>query len=493
MAKNSTFLAYDFGAESGRAVLGIIEDDKLRLEEIHRFPNTPVRTLGSLHWDILRLFGEVKHGLWQALQMTDGKLDGIGVDTWGVDFGLIGDDGELLGNPFHYRDERTNGMMEEVFKIVPRREIFERTGIQFMQLNSLFQLFAMARASSPALANARMLLMMPDLFNYWLTGVMTGEFSNATTTQCYDPRKGDWAQDMLEKLGIPTHLFPPIVLPGTVIGRLHPTLVAELGMGGGVDVVAPATHDTGSAVAAVPADGDGHAYLSSGTWSLMGVELTEPLINEKSYENNYTNEGGVAGTFRFLRNIMGLWIVQECRRTWLAEGTEVTYAELAAMAEESPAYVSLVNPDACVFLPPGNMPKRVREYCQDTGQPVPESMGAVVRCILDSLSLRYRATIEDLEDILGRTVSPLHAVGGGIQNRLLCQLTANATGKTVLAGPIEATAIGNILVQAIGKGTVSSVAEAREIVRASFDLETYEPRDTPGLQRAYDTFKQLPQ
>lgn len=491
MAKDSIFLAFDFGAESGRALLGIIENNKLRLKEVHRFPNGPVRTLGHLHWDILKLFAEVKQGLKMALQQTNGKIDGIGVDTWGVDFGLLGEDGELLGNPLHYRDERTNGMMDEVFATVPRNEVYEHTGIQFLQFNTLYQLAAMVKGNSSALKCASTLLFMPDLFNYWLTGVKTSEFSIATTSQCYDPKKNDWAYDMLNKLGIPTSILPKIVAPGTTIGPLAESLVKEFGMGEGVPVIAPATHDTGSAVAAVPAEGSDHAYISSGTWSLMGVELDKPLINNKALEMAFTNEGGAEGKIRFLHNIMGLWIVQECRRTWLAAGENLSYAEITKMAADSEGFVSVVDPDASVFLTPGDMPQRIRDFCRNTGQPVPESKGQVIRCALDSLALRYRATVESLDVLLGKKLDPIHIVGGGTQNKLLCQLTADASGRKVIAGPIEATAIGNVLVQAIGRGFVKSLSEAREIVRNSFEMENYEPRASAVIEQAYAKFRDI--
>lgn len=491
MAKDSKFVAFDLGAESGRALLGIIENDKIRLQELHRFPNTPVVTLGSLHWDPLRQFGEIKQGLRVALQETGGNIDGIGVDTWGVDFGLIGSDGELLGNPFHYRDRRTDGMMDEVFKVVPKREVFETAGTQFMQLNTLYQLYAMAKGNSTSLKAASLLLMTPDLFNYWLTGEKVGEFSIASTSQCYDPRKGDWARGMLKKLGIPDEIMPKIAPPGTVIGPLHQSLVDEMGAGKGVPVIATACHDTASAVAAVPATGEGHAYLSSGTWSLMGVEIREPLINEMALEKNFTNEGGVCGTFRFLRNIMGLWIVQECRRTWAAAGEEISYAELTDMAAQEPCFTRVIDPDNSAFLAPGDMPARIREFCKSTGQSEPQSKGEVVRCVLDSLALRYRSTVEDLDELLGRTHDPIHIVGGGCQNKLLNQLTADATGRTVVAGPIEATAIGNVLVQAMARGFVDSIEEARSIVRNSFELETYQPRECPGLYEAWAKFRGL--
>jgi len=493
MAKDSRFLALDFGAESGRALLGVIKDNRLELHEVHRFPNGPVGVLGHIHWDVLRQFADIKQGLKLALQETGGKIDGIGVDTWGVDFGLLGEDGELLMLPFHYRDSRTNDVMDKVFRIVPRERIFERIGIQFMQLNTIFQLYSMVEGGSTALKHASTLLMMPDLFNYWLTGEKLGEFSIATTSMLYDPYAGDWARDIAEKLGIPPRIFPKIIQPGTTIGPLHESLVDELGGGAGIPVVAAGCHDTASAVAAVPATGQGHAYLSSGTWSLMGVELKEPLINKTSYEKNYTNEGGVAGTFRFLKNIMGLWIVQECRRTWLSVGEEVSYADLTDMAAqpECEGFHSIIDPDAAVFLAPRDMPQRIREFCRDTGQPVPTSKGEVIRCALDSLALRYRATIEDLDEMLGRRHDPIHIVGGGTQNKLLSQLTADVTGRRVVAGPIEATASGNVLVQAMGRGFVSSLDEVREIVRNSFELETYEPRSALGVDKAYAAFKDL--
>ncbi len=493
MATENRFLAFDFGAESGRALLGRLADGKLTLDEIHRFPNGPVRTLGSLHWDVLRLFSDVKHGLKQALVETDGKIDGIGIDTWGVDFALIGSDGEILGNPFHYRDERTNGMLDLAWSVVGKERIYDRTGIQFLPFNTLYQLLAMAKAGSPALKSASTLLLMADLFNYWLTGKQACEFSNATTTQFYNPKEGKWAEDLLSELNIPTNILPRIVQPGTVIGPLADSLVEELGVGSGVPVIAPATHDTGSAVAAVPAEGTNHAYISSGTWSLMGVEIKQPLINEQSLAMSFTNEGGVAGTFRFLRNIMGLWLVQECRRTWLAAGEDVSYADLAAMAEECEGFVSIVDPDASVFLTPGDMPKRIQDFCRQTNQPIPETKGQIVRCALDSLALRYRSTVESLDKLFGKRHDPIHIVGGGTQNKLLCQLAADAMGRNVVAGPIEATAIGNVLVQAMGAGVVGSLEEARQIVRNSSNLVQYQPRQSASIDAAYRLFTDIAQ
>ena len=490
MAKSAKFLAFDLGAESGRALVAHLDGAKLRLEEVYRFNNTPVRVFDSVFWDILRLFEDIKHGLRRAVHQLGGDIAGIGIDTWGVDHALFGEDDVLLGNPYHYRDSRTDGIMDEVFSQVPREEIYEKTGIQFMQLNSLYQLYAASRKTPWLLENARTMLLMGDAFNFWLTGRKVCEFSNATTSQCYNPRTKAWAFDMLEKLHIPTHFFPEIVPPGTVLGPVLQSVQEETGSPS-IPVIAPATHDTGCAVAAVPATGKGHAYISSGTWSLMGVEITEPMINEQALSMSFTNEGGVYGTFRFLTNIMGLWIVQECRRTWQRQGQEFTYNELTEMAGRAKPWGSLINPDDTIFLPPGDMPGRIAKYCADTGQPVPDSRGEIVRCALDSLALKYRLTIENLDRFFCIRHEPIHIVGGGTQNRLLCQLAANAAGRTVVAGPIEATAIGNVLVQAISTGYLADLNQAREIVRNSFDLITYEPQSDEGAEEAYERFRRL--
>ncbi|MFQ5812587.1 MAG: rhamnulokinase family protein, partial [Anaerolineae bacterium] len=380
MPHQHNFLAFDLGASSGRAMLGQFDGERIRLSEVHRFPNGPVRlpdgggTGHRLHWDVLRLWTEIKRGLALAVQEHGADLAGVGLDTWGVDFGLLDRDGALVSNPYHYRDSRTDGMLDEAFRRVPRAEIFEQTGIQFMQLNSLYQLLAMVVGRSPALDIADTFLTMPDLFNYWLTGRKVCEFSIATTTQCYDPRQGDWAIPLLERLGIPTHIFPEIVPPGAVLGQLLPAVAEEVGVSG-LPVIAPACHDTGCAVAAVPAEGPGFAWISSGTWSIMGAELPEPVINEQSLAFNFTNEGGVCGTFRFSRNIMGLWLVQECRRTWARAasltGEELSYDELTQMASQAAPLRSVVDPDYSEFLKPGDMPARIRAFCRMTDQPVP--------------------------------------------------------------------------------------------------------------------------
>jgi len=480
-------LAFDLGAESGRAVLGQLDDDHLELSEIHRFPNGPVRVLDDLHWDVLRLWSEMKRGLELCARKAGGELAGIGVDTWGVDFALLGADGSLLGNPYHYRHPQTEGMMKEAFRRVSRQEIFERTGIQFMQINTLYHLLAMAVRNAPALEVAHTFLTMPDLFNFWLTGQKVCEFTNATTTQLYDPREGAWAGPLLEKLGLPVHILPGIVPPGTVLGPLLPAVTKEAGLGE-VPVIAPACHDTGSAVAAVPARDRHWAYISSGTWSLIGVEVAEPLINAQSLAHNFTNEGGVCGTFRFLKNVMGLWLVQECKRVWAQAGDRFSYDDLTQMAARAEPFKALVDPDCQIFLRPGDMPARMRTVCRKTGQAVPGDKGNMVRCILESLALKYRYVLERLEAILGHEVEIIHIAGGGTRNRLLCQFTADATQRPVIAGPTEATATGNIIMQALALGHVASLEEGREIVRRSFKTATYEPRDADRWDEAYVRF-----
>lgn len=492
MGSTNNYLAFDLGAESGRAVLGRLADRRLELSTVRRFPNGPVRVLDSYHWDVLRLFREIQDGLALYRREHPEDLDGIGLDTWGVDFALLDGGGRLLGNPYHYRDPRTEGMLEAAFGVVEREEIFAQTGIQFMEINTLYQLLSMARSGDPALEAARTLLMMPDLLNYWLTGEITCEFSDATTTQCFNPRTRDWARDLLERLGLPTGIFRQVTPPGTVIGELRREIAEEAGLGA-VPVVAPACHDTGSAVAAVPASGEDFCYLSSGTWSLMGVEVAEPVITAESLAANFTNEGGVCGTFRLLKNIMGLWLVQECRRTWASEGEEYSYGELTQFAAEAPAFGPLVDPDAHEFLRPGDMPARIREFCARTGQPVPRTVGEVVRCALESLALKYRWVLEKLEGMLGRRLGTIHIVGGGSQNELLCQLAADATGRGVAAGPVEATAAGNVLMQALARGRLGSLAEVREVVRGSFDVVHYTPRPHEGWEGAYERFLTLVQ
>ncbi|MGA2592753.1 MAG: rhamnulokinase family protein [Bryobacteraceae bacterium] len=480
------YLAFDLGAESGRALLGTLEADKLTVEELHRFPNTPVRVFDALYWDTLRLWHEIQRGLAIAGRERKLSLSGIGIDTWGVDFALLGADGALADNPRHYRDARTNGVMEKVFAIVPRAEVFAQTGIQFMQLNSLYQLYALKLAGSPALAAARTLLFMPDLLNYWLTGVARAEVTIASTSQFYDPRKKTWARDLLERLGLPTHILPDIVAPGTRLGPLIDS-VAEAACLRDVPVYATGCHDTASAIAAVPAEGGSWCYISSGTWSLMGAELDEPIINEQVLAQNLTNEIGAAGKVRFLKNIAGLWLLQECRRAWALDGTEYTYDDLVRLAAGARPFSAIINPDA--FLEPGDMPRKIVEHCRACGQAAPETAGEFTRTILESLALRYRQVLESLESLAGRRFEVIHIVGGGSRNALLNQFVADATGRTVIAGPGEATAIGNILIQAMGAGELAALGEARALVRRSFPVESYRPKGGPGWEEAYGRYR----
>jgi rhamnulokinase len=478
-------LAIDLGAESGRGVLGSFDGDRLALDVVHRFPNGPVRTLDTLHWDVLRLHAEILN----SLRAVKG-IDSVGVDTWGVDFALLGRGGTLLGNPRHYRDPHTAGAMEAAFLKVPKAEIYRRTGLQFMRINSLYQLIALQRDRSPLLDAAESILFIPDLFHYFLTGTIANESTDASTSQLLDPHTRTWATDLIAAFGLPAKMFGPIVQPGTVLGPLRPAVAADTGLGS-VPVIAPATHDTGSAVAAVPARGESWAFISSGTWSLLGTELSQPLVTDAALAANFTNEGGVAGTTRLLKNIMGLWLAQECRRCWEKAGTKYTYDELVRLAEAAPPFASLVDPDDPAFLLPANMPEAVGEFCRKNGQTAPAEAGAVVRCCLESLALKYRCVLEKLEGLIGRRLDVIHVVGGGSQNALLCQWTADACSRPVLAGPVEATALGNLLVQMLGLGLLGSLADGREVVRRSVAVTTYEPRDAGRWDEQYGRFASL--
>jgi rhamnulokinase len=477
----SRYLAFDLGAESGRAILGTLEDGRLAVEELHRFPNTPVREGDSLYWDIERLWREILHGIAAASQQNL-VLNGIGVDTWGVDYGLLSQDGKLVERPRHYRDPRTNGIMDKVFEVVPRDQVFDYTGIQFMQLNTLFQLYSMRLAGSPALATARKLLNMPDLFNYRLTGETKSEATIASTTQFFNPRTMSWATELLKRLDLPGEILCPIIPPGTALGKTieppHTTVYATAG------------HDTASAVAAVPASaGRNWCYISSGTWSLMGLEVSSPVINERSLALNFTNEVGVAGTIRLLKNIAGLWLLQECRRAWSAEGSEYTYDQLTRMAAEARSFSATLNPDA--FLEPGDMPRKIAAHCEAAGFNPPSTPGQYTRSILESLALRYRHVLDSLE-VLGNTnIEVIHIVGGGSRNAVLNQFVADSTGRPVVAGPGEATAIGNILVQAIGSGELRSLDDLRKVVRNSFSPVVFEPHPSPEWDAAYERYRNL--
>jgi rhamnulokinase len=464
------YLAVDIGAESGRVMYGNLADGLLRVEELHRFANQPVQLPAGLYWDSFRLFHEIVEGLSVAGRDRKLRVDGIGIDTWGVDFGLLGGDGGLIDCPRHYRDARNHGVMERLFHLVPREEVFRQTGIQFMPINSLNQLYAMRLENSRSLECAERLLFMPDLLGYWLTGVQRAEVTIASTSQFYDPRARAFCGAMLERLGISARILPELIEPGQLLGHLLPQVAGRTGLGS-APVYASAGHDTASAVVAAPGEGDDWCYISSGTWSLMGVELPEPVINERTLELNYTNEAGVAGRTRLLKNIAGLWILQECRRCWAEAGEAHTYEELAQMAEASGPAKALIDPDD--FLQPGNMPARIADWLRVRGLPEPQSEGETCRIVLESLAERYRQVLEGLESLTGRRIRTIHIVGGGAKHALLNRLAAQATGRTVYAGPVEATAAGNVLVQAMGAGAVRDLEEARDVVRRSFRIEKF--------------------
>lgn len=497
MAATSYYLALDLGAESGRGLLGRFDGQHLSLEEIHRFPNGPVRLLDTLHWDLPRLFDEIKTAL-RKTSAGGAQLDGIGVDTWGVDFGLIGRGDTLLGNPVHYRDARTEGMIDLACKQIPRERIYEITGLQFLPFNTAFQLLAMKEKKSPLLDVAETLLMMPDLIGWLLTGRRAGEYTNASTSQLLDARSRCWSAELCEGLGLPRSILPELIQPGTELAPLRGDLAEETGLKS-ASVIAPATHDTASAVVAVPARPSSASgppdwcYLSSGTWSLMGVEVDTPVITEATRQYNFTNEGGVQGTIRLLKNIMGLWLIQECRRTWARSGREFSYEDLIPRAEAEPAFLSLIDPDDPSFLAPGDMPSRIAAYCAKTRQPVPQTEGAFVRCALESLALKYRWTLERLQEITSGSIRAIHVVGGGSRNALLNQFTADATGRPVYAGPVEATAIGNLLMQVRARGGLGSLADIREVVSRSFPVTVYEPREPAAWDPAIDRFQKLMQ
>lgn len=464
--------AVDLGAESGRVLVGTFDGGRVALEDVHRFANVPVRVGGTLHWDVLRLWGDVAAGLRKA--GAEGPIASVGVDTWGVDLALLDSRGRLLANPVHYRDARTAGTLELAFSRVPRDEIYGVTGIQFMEINTLNQLLAMVRDTDPLLEGAERLLLIADLFAHFLSGSSAAEYTLASTSGALDARTRDWARPLLERLGIPTRLLPELVPSGTVVGGLVADLAEASGLGG-TRVVLPGSHDTASAVVGTPLASASTAFLSSGTWSLIGLEIPEPVITDVSLAANLTNEGGVDGTIRLLRNVAGLWLVQESRRALWPDGEPPSYEQLTLLAEAAPPFTAFVDPDDERFLRPGDLPARVREFCAETGQPAPGDTGTLIRVLLESLALRYAAALDQLAAASGRAIDGLHVVGGGSNNRLLCRLTAGATGLPVRAGPVEATAIGNLAVQAIAAGELASTAEARALAARSFPIATYEP------------------
>lgn len=480
------FLAFDLGAESGRALLGTLDGGHLSVREIRRFPNTPLSRAGHIHWNVAALLEEMKAAMRDAAAQAPSMLSGIGVDTWGVDFGLLGRDGSLVGLPYCYRDRRNLGAMEEFFKLVPPQALYAATGIQFMPFNTLFQIYAMVRERSPELDAAADLLFMPDLFNFLLTGRKAAEATIASTSQILDPRRRSWIPGLFQAMGISKKLLQPVIEPGTVLGPLSAGAAAETGIAG-VPVIATASHDTAAAVAAVPAQGEDWVYISSGTWSLVGTEESAPIMTPEALEFNLTNEGGVGGTTRFLKNVSGLWLVQGCRRAWEKDGP-VSYEELSRAAAEAPAFQAIIDPDSPDFINPPDMPEAIRGFCRKTGQLPPGSRAAMVRSILESLALKCRLVIDRLRVIRGRPVEAVHIIGGGSRNDLLCRFTAEAVGLPVLAGPAEATAVGNILVQGLALGLVTSISGIRDIVRGSFEIRSYEPAGAPGWEDAYGRF-----
>ena len=468
------FAAADLGAESGRVIAGRFDGQKLRLEVAHRFANTPVRAHNTLYWDVLRLWHDIQDGISKVAPM--GEIAGIGVDTWGVDFALLDGNDQLLGLPVHYRDARSDGMIDYAASVVPKNEIYARTGLQFLPFNSLFQLLALQKSASPQLDAAKSLLFMPDLLHFWLCGAKKSEYTIASTSQMLDATTRFWDEELLRRFDLPTGILCDIVPPGSVLGHVRDDVAARLGLQSKTPVIAPGGHDTASAIVAVPYSPDHKsAYLSSGTWSLMGLELPAPLLSPLAQELGFTNEGGAFNTIRFLKNIAGLWLVQECRRAFLRDGKEHSYADLTTLAELAGDDGPFIEPDEARFVAPSSMPDEIRGLCRETGQKVPETTGELVRCCLDSLALKYRWTFEKLEILSGQKLESLHIVGGGTQNRLLSQLTANCLGVPVICGPIEATATGNILLQAMARGEIGGADDIRAVVRNSFETETFEP------------------
>lgn len=481
-------LAFDFGASSGRAIIGCFDGDKITLEEVHRFSNDPVSVGGTVYWDVLRLFYEIKQGIIKA--KIAGGFDSIGIDTWGVDFGLIDSEGKLMENPVHYRDARTVGLVDEAFKTMPKEKLYGITGIQFMELNTLFQLISLKKYRPWMLERADKMLFMPDLFGYMLTGKMCAEYSIASTSQLIDLDKKTWSKEILDAFGIKDSVFAPLVQPGTVLGELSKEVCEECGVDP-VPVISVCGHDTQSAITSVPCEDGDFAFLSSGTWSLFGTELDKPIVNETSMNINITNEGGFDGSTGFLKNIIGLWLIQESRRQWKREGKEYSYADLEKLALAAEPFKCFIDPDAPEFVPHGNIPERVREFCRKTGQYVPETVGEIMRCIYESLAMKYRLTFEKLRECTERDYPVIHVIGGGTKDGLLCQMTANSCDRTVKAGPIEATVMGNVAVQLMSDGSVKNIGQARKIVAESSELKTFEPKDTDKWAKAYEDFLKI--
>ena len=491
MTQLKRYVALDLGAESGRAIAASFDGKAMDLEVLHRFTTHSTAMLGTLYWDFPSFMRNIKLGLSAYTAKYGAKLSGIACDAWGVDFGLLDKTGHLLSNPVHYRDARTKGMAEKLHAIIPSRTLYQRTGIQIMEINTIYQLYSMVRANSPLLDKAVSMLLIADLISYFLSGTPAQEYTLATTSEMYDAEKRDWSRDTLLSAKIPPVMMPEIVAPGTVVGPLLDAVAAECGLSP-TPVIAPGSHDTASAVAAVPAKGEDWLYISSGTWSLMGAELSSPIVNDATFARNFTNEGGVDGTIRFLKNISGMWMLQECRRTWAKAEVELDYATLIRLGAEAEPFKRAVNPNDPRFIPPGDMPERINQALRESGQPEAREKGEFVRLCLESLALAYRYIAATVAELTGREYNVIHIVGGGSQNQLLNQFAADATGMEVKAGPVEATALGNSLMQALALGDVGSLAEAREVVRNSVEVTTYHPAgDRSGWDEMYAKFLKL--
>ena len=466
-------------------MLGSFDGDKITIEEIHRFPNDPVLMNGTLYWDVYRIFFEIKQAIVKALE--SGDFESIGIDTWGVDFGLLREDGSLVECPVHHRDARTRNLMDEAFGKMPREHFYAITGIQFMELNTVFQLWSIVRNRGHLLDQASTMLMMPDLFNFFLTGVKKTEYSIATTTQLLAAKTGSWSSEILETFGIPARIATEIIPSGTLLGSLRQEICQELECPP-VKVVAVAGHDTQCAVVAIPSHEKDFLFISSGTWTLFGTEIDKPILNEKSAALNLTNEGGYGGKITFLKNIIGLWLIQESRRQWKREGKDFSYTDLAEMARGAEGFRSYIDPDDPDFMIPGNIPRRIQEYCRRTNQEVPATIPEIARCVYQSLALKYRWALGEIEACTGRRYASLHMVGGGVQDSFLCQLTANACGLPLAAGPVEATVLGNIAVQMMTLGSIRDIAEARRLISDSNPIASYEPQDIEQWNEAYAVF-----
>jgi len=478
------FLGFDLGASSGRAMLGALSDGKLELTEIHRFVNQMQLINGHYFWNIFSLFNELKFALKKCVKELEIQPESIGIDTWGVDFVHLNKEGLILSLPFAYRDSRTNTSMEDLFQVIPSEEVYLETGIQFMQFNSLFQLFSMVKDHSSLLDITDSILFMPDALNYLFSGVKKSEFSIASTSQMIIPGTCGWNYKLLEKAGIPTKMLQEIVLPGTIIGTIQKEVASETGSNA-LPVISVAAHDTASAIVSVPSTLKNFAYISSGTWSIVGIECSKPIISEQTRRLNFTNEGGAEGTTRFLKNIMGMWLIQETQRIWEENGTKYTWSAMVELAKEAEPFQFLINPDDPMFLNPRDMTQAVRDFCYQTAQGTPHTHGETIRCIYDSLALKYRYTLEQIREVSDQPIEVLHIIGGGANNHFLNQLTADATGLPVTAGPTEATAIGNIMIQAKAMGYVSSLNEIREIITNSFDLVHFTPTKALDWEEAY--------